>query len=541
MFKLRYPLIALASALFGAVAAVGIYMYYVPLPKDAMVRGEVLGADADRGWLHGAMMEVFPTRTVEAAPRAAPLPEAAGALEGFRFDHEGERLAIADLHDRQSMLGLVIVKDGVIVHESYAPGHGPGTLFTTWSVVKSFTSTLVGRAVEDGLITSVDDPLDGYLPDLRGTAYAGVTIRQALEMSSGVAFDTGGTADTLDFLTDGPITARKPVFAIATAHERGAEPGTVFNYNTAETQILLELVRRVSGQTAADYMSEALWQPLGMRYNGAWVLDAAGMDGTEIGGALFNAALRDWARLGWFMARDGVWNGERLLPDAWVSQASQPGGPHLMPGEVHPDPELGYGWQWWTRPGGTFQAIGAYGQLIHIDPANGLVVAKASAWPEARDLARSAEVMSMINALAGWDFGNLESASGSTADAGEGADAAGRAAATANGGDRPAATARRADEATPGDAQAEAARVSAAPEQVPAPAETTALPAPSLKPEIDTSGVARSSGPAPGPAGEAPVSETPGAPARPEPPRQAPGEGMGVAESRFLDPEEIGD
>ncbi len=524
MFKLRYPLIALASALFGAVAAIGVYMYYVPLPKDAMARGEALaGTGADRAWLHGSMSEVFPTRTVRAAPDAAPWPARPGRLEGFTFTHEGRTRTLGDLHDSQAMLGLVIIRDGAIVHESYAPGYGAGTLFTTWSAVKSFTSTLVGRAIEQGLIASVEDPLDGYLPDLRGTAYAGVTIRQALEMSSGVAFDRDSIADTTAFLRDGPVTARAPAFDLAIGHERAAEPGTVFNYNTAETQVLLELVRRVTGQTAADYMSEALWQPLGMRYNAAWIIDAPGADGVEIGGALFNAALRDWARLGWLMAEDGVWQGKRLLPDDWVRAATTPGAPHLMPGEVHPDPELGYGWQWWTRGDGTFQASGAYGQMILVDPANRLVVAKASAWDAPRDAGHAAETLAMTRALAAWDFGPA----GEEPEAEEGTESVADAPPAAPTGSDAAPDAESGE---PGTAAAPAGTAPVVPASEAAP---EALPAPSVKPDIDTTRLSR----------DPETSETPARRAAPpsRPPEQAPGEGMGVAESRFVDPEEIED
>ncbi|MEM7766563.1 MAG: serine hydrolase [Pseudomonadota bacterium] len=546
MFKLRYPAIALASALFGAFAAIGIYMYYVPLPTDAMARGEALGADR-RPWLHGAMAEVFPTRAVEAAPDAAALPVVEGALEGFTFTHDGTTKTIEDLYADQAMLGIVVLKDGAIVHESYAPGHGPGTLFTTWSVVKSFTSTLVGMALQDGLIGSVDDALSRYIPEVSGTAYEGVTIRQALEMSSGVAFDVGSGDDTVAFVTDGPITGKRAALDIALSHSRQSAPGSAFNYNTAETQLLVELVRRVTGGTAADYMAERLWQPLGMRYNGAWVLDAPGADGAEIGGAMFNAALRDWARFGWFIAQDGVWEGERLLPEGWVTDATVTTQAHLMPGDIHPDPTLGYGWQWWTRADGTFAAKGAYGQAINIDPANGLVVAKASAWTEPRVPAHDAETLAMARALAVWDYseeggGVLDAALDPALDA---APETGTVETVA--GEPPAVPVPEIADQLPQAAppperaatQAEADTSAPGTRAVESDPEPAMLSAPSVKPELGSAGASEDRS-----ASTAPVDpeDTAGNTPAPAPQaaedRQDPEEGMGVAQSRFIDPDE---
>ncbi|MEO1786275.1 MAG: serine hydrolase [Pseudomonadota bacterium] len=522
MFKLRYPALALVFALFGAVAALGVYMYYVPLPNDAMARGEALGDDR-RAWLNRSMSEVFPVRTVAKPVVSQPLPERSGALEGFSFRHAGSDLSIDDLHERQDMLGLVVLKDGAVVHESYGPGAGPGTLFTTWSVVKSLTSTLVGLAVQDGYIGSVDEPLTAYLPELRGTAYDGVTIRQALQMSSGVTFDVDGGSDTVALLTDSAITGKRSAFEIAMDYPRGAEPGTVFNYNTAETQVLLELVRRVTGETASAYMSEKLWQPLGMAYSGAWVLDGPGQEGAEIGGAMFNAALRDWARFGQFIAQDGVWEGKRLLPEGWVEAATVTTEAHVDHGKVHPDEELGYGWQWWTRADGTFQAAGAYGQLIYVDPAGGLVIAKASAWPEARVGAYAEEVTAMARALAVWDFGDAGvDPAADIVDPGSQSPVA-ETAAAAPVTQLPAqqvAVPRQVEEPVP----AEVEPASAAVDQTPS-------APPSIKPE-DTE-LTSASEPDGAPVEGQPEPEVAIAEAAPDPE-----DGMGVAESRFILPGE---
>ena len=276
----------------------------------------------------------------------------------------------------------------------------------TPTTAQSITSTLVGMAIADGHIQSVEDTLVTYLPELTGTAYDGVTIKQALQMSSGIRYDPklweGRMDDTVKVLTDSVITGKRRLFDMAIEFKREQEPGTDFNYNTAESQVLLELVRRATGMDAADYLQESLWRPLGMSHDAAWVLDRPGPDGAEIGGALFNAALRDWARFGLFIEQEGRWEGKQLLPEDWVDRATVSDEAHLQPGEVHPNPTRGYAWHWWTYENGNFTASGANGQSLYIDRENDLVVARASAWPEGYVRAYDDQTVVLYEALADW-------------------------------------------------------------------------------------------------------------------------------------------
>ena len=400
---IKYILTTILAFLVGVAIAVFAYSKIVPFPHDVVARGAAFEAE-DEDWLLQHASEVFPTRTVSRAEEGQPFEIIAGTLEGFTFEHEGKTRALNDLYEDTQASGLIILHHGKIVHESYGRGAGPGTRFTTYSLVKSFTSTLVGFAVKDGLIEGVEDQLTKYLPELVGTAYDGVTIRQAMEMSSGVRFDEAGAGgqDTVQFITDSAILGKTSAFEIAAAYPRAAEPGTVFNYNTAETQVLLELIRRVTGKTAAAYLEEKIWRPLGMAHDAGWILDAPGPDGVEIGGAFFNSTLRDWARFGQFIEQDGKWNGEQLLPETWVEEATISRLPHLMHGVPHPNARRGYAWQWWTFEDGTFTASGSQGQSLYIDQANNIVVASAAAWPEGWVSEYDEEKFVMYKALGDW-------------------------------------------------------------------------------------------------------------------------------------------
>ncbi|MCR9268535.1 MAG: beta-lactamase family protein [Hyphomonadaceae bacterium] len=397
-------LVALVALVIGAAIGVFVYTRFVPPPFDVMARAAVFENDND--YFFQSASELYPTRTVATAPIQQALPSNPSVLDGFTYEYEGRTRTLADLYEDMETSGLIILHEGEMIHESYGRGAHVGTKFTTWSLVKSITSTLVGVAVAEGKIDSVDDPLVKYLPEVEGTAYDGVTIKQALQMSSGIRYDPnlwdGDMADTVDFMTNSVVTGRSPAFELAIKYPRENEPGSTFNYNTAESQVLLELIRRVSGMDAADYLSQTLWQPLGMEFDGAWIIDNAGKEGAEIGGAFYNAALRDWARFGQFIEQGGMWEGEQILPIGWVDRATVSDDAHLKPGIVHPNPNRGYAWHWWTYADGTFTASGANGQTLYVDRENDIVVARASAWPEGYVREYDDQSFAMYKALATW-------------------------------------------------------------------------------------------------------------------------------------------
>ncbi len=330
--------------------------------------------------------EIFPVRTIEAA---TPIPLPRGpSLEPLTFRGNAEQMTVADYMERARVTGLLVIKDGAIRLEAYGHGADEASQMTSQSVAKSITSTLVGLALGDGLIASLDDPIDLYVPELAGSAYAGVPIEAILQMSSGVAYEEDYDSPTSDsevmwvtVMRDRTVSAHDNLF---TLQERDGEPYEEFVYKGADTHALGWLVEEVTGLSLSAYLAQKLWQPMGMEGDASWGLDGDGPLASEIASAGFNAVLRDWGRLGLLMAQDGVWNGKRLLPEGWVAAATVSSRPQVMPGKLYRGYALGYQYQWWTYPGndGRFTAEGVNGQFIYVDPARDLVVVQTADWPD---------------------------------------------------------------------------------------------------------------------------------------------------------------
>jgi CubicO group peptidase (beta-lactamase class C family) len=358
----------------------------------------VLGAAYHRVALR-SMSELFPTRTVSRGGRISEQPAAPVDLDGVALTVSDETLRFDDFLERNHTHGIVVLHRGRRVYERYFEGADERSRFTSWSVAKSFTATLVGMALGEGRIASLDDPLEQYVESLRGTAYEGVTIDQALRMSSGVAFTevyTAGGSDVSRFMGQSAIGHSVPADELAASFPRGAAPGSVFNYNTAETQILGMLVRAVYGRGHAEVLEEALWRPLGMENDASLILDRPGAAGIAMAGCCLNAALRDWARFGQLHLQDGIWEGRRLLPEGWVADATTLS--NTSPDD-EPSSKSGYRYQWWVFDEGRYAAEGVHGQFILVDPARRLVVAKASFWPVAWDDALAAEALAAFAAI----------------------------------------------------------------------------------------------------------------------------------------------
>jgi len=210
-------LIGLAALIIGAAAGIFIFTTYILPYSDVNARAAVF--EGDRDYFFQNASEVFPTRTVARGEAGQPLPKLEGQLDGFTFEYEGKTRTLPDMYTDMETSGLIILHKGKMLHESYGRGADAGTRFTTWSLVKSITSTLIGVAVAEGKIDSVDDLLSKYLPEVDGTAYEAVTIKQALQMSSGVRYDPklweGEMNDTLKLFTESVVTGKHPAFDLA--------------------------------------------------------------------------------------------------------------------------------------------------------------------------------------------------------------------------------------------------------------------------------------------------------------------------------------
>lgn len=321
---------------------------------------------------------LFPTRSVRRGSVVSPLQVNAITLGDFAFESGGKRYDLYDVLSLNRVSGLLIVQDGEIRFEQYLLGNDESTRWMSMSVVKSITGVLVGAAIQDGLIESIDDLLVRYVPRFAGSAYDGVTIRQLLMMASGVAWNetyTDPASDRRRMLEAQIAQQPDAILDLMAALPRAAEPGTRWNYSTGETHIVGALVQAATGKPVAEYLSEKLWAPLGMESDATWWLDSP--DGLEVASSGLSATLRDYARFGLFLLHDGVIDGKRVLPEGWVEQASTP---KVIGGE-----EIEYGCLLWPLHNRSYAAIGIFGQFVFVDPDRNLVVAMWSAQPKPTD------------------------------------------------------------------------------------------------------------------------------------------------------------
>ncbi|MDZ4731564.1 MAG: serine hydrolase [Xanthomonadales bacterium] len=318
---------------------------------------------------------LFPTRIVARGPKISELPVQLRSVEDFSFTSGESEFDLVDVMTLNAVTGLLILHHGEIVYEQYQRGNDQHTRWMSMSVVKSMTAALIGAAIQDGHIESIDDPLVRYLPKLKGSAYEGVTVRQVLLMASGVGWNetyTDPTSDRRQMLEAQISQQADAILDLMASLPRAAEPGTLWNYSTGETQFAGALVHAATGKWVADYLSEKIWVPQGMEYDASWWLESP--NGLEIGGSGLSATLRDYARFGLFMLNDGVINGQRVLPEGWMAEA---GARHSIGGK-----EVEYGYMLWPLHGRSYSAIGIFGQFVFVDPDSDLVVAMWSAQPK---------------------------------------------------------------------------------------------------------------------------------------------------------------
>lgn len=306
---------------------------------------------------------------IEAGERVFPLPKGAPLPANLNVDAYMKA---------QRTAGLVIVQDGKLRLEKYGLDFGGTGKWTSFSVAKSLTSTLVGAAVRDGFIKSLDDKVTQYIPEMKGSAYDDVTIAQLLTMTSGVRWNEDYEDPKSDVALFNEHKAEPGVDVTVSYMRklpREAPAGSKWVYKTGETNLIGVLVTKATGRKLSDYLSEKVWAPFGMEQDASWLL---GSTGHEISGCCIQASTRDFARFGLFMLGGGIAGGKAVLPDGWIERATVKQADIGRPGK-------GYGFQWWTYDDGSFAAQGIFGQGIFIDPKRRLVIASNSNWPRATD------------------------------------------------------------------------------------------------------------------------------------------------------------
>jgi len=322
---------------------------------------------------------LFPTRVVHAGHSPSKLSDGNEPLQNFRFVSRGKEYDLYDFLSLNRVSGIIAIKDGKIAFEKYLLGNTRETKWMSMSIVKSMTATLVGMAIKDGYIRNIDDPLTHYLPQFKGSAYEGVSVRNLLQMASGVDWNETYTDPNSDrrAMLEAQISQKPNKILELMGHlARAADPGTRWNYSTGETSVVGALVNVATGKHVADYLSEKIWTPVGMESDATWWLDSPG--GMEIGGSGLSARLRDYARFGQFMLARGVIDGKETLPDGWIEAATSP---TTVAGQ-----KVDYGYMWWPLDMGAYAAIGIFGQFVYINPDSKLVVAIWSAQPKPVDM-----------------------------------------------------------------------------------------------------------------------------------------------------------
>jgi len=364
------PIVTLA--LLALSVCVGLAQQVPPDTREPASRAAVVltWTQAQREAGFAGMETIFRTRTVRAGSSPRPLPDgrplAAFAAGGTRAEWF-ERFVT-----EQKIAGVLVLQDGAVRLERYALTGGPRTRWHSFSVAKSLTSTLVGAAMKDGLIKSLDDPVTRYITALAGSAYEGVTVRQLLTMTSGVKWNEDYTdmkSDVARMYAEPPDPGVDMTVSYVRKLPREAPPGTKWVYKTSETNLVGVLVMEATHKSLADYLSEKIWRPYGMELDAEWMVDDVGH---EQGGCCLAMTLRDLGRFGHFILGGARIGGVPIVPDTWLAEATRNQIAAISPG-------AGYGYQWWPRDDGTFEGRGIYGQTLHIDPQRHLVIVIDSA------------------------------------------------------------------------------------------------------------------------------------------------------------------
>lgn len=350
-------------------------------PRTVLPRGEdfLLLPPTDQAHAYRNVDRIFATRLIRRGATFFEIPR--GTEIAPRYVTGGIERHVEDYIRRTNVAGLLVIQDGAIRLERYALGLTPQDRWSTMSTVKSMTSTLIGAAIQDGAIGSVDDPVCRHLPILRGSAYEGTTVRHLLTMSSGVRWseDYGDRASDVNRYSKS-LGDKVPGGVLALMRRLPAEvpPGSRFLYNTGDTYLLGCLLSAATGRSIAAYMSEKVWARFGMECDAFYTLES--QDGQEIGGSRAGMTLRDFGRFGLFLLANGVVDGVHTLPEGWVEAAATPS--FALDPAANSWGATGYGYSWWLDGDGAMVAVGFAGQSLYVNRRAQTVIVTLSCWPQ---------------------------------------------------------------------------------------------------------------------------------------------------------------
>ena len=332
--------------------------------------GILFFSESERRLAFANISELYPTRLVPGSRHPYPLVDNLIDWSELEYEVDGQSHDLQDFYALPGNRGIVVVQDDAVLLERYAPGHYRDTPWISFSVTKSVTSMLIGAAIKDGFIRSVNEPIADYLPRLKQSPYAEVSIKNVLQMASGVAWNEDYADPESDVARAGGANGLDLVNYLGNL-PKVADAGQIFNYNTAETNLAGELLRAAIGNNASTYLAHKIWEPFGMAGDATWLLGHPG--GGETGGCCISATLRDYARLGIFALNQGrLVDGTEVLPENWIVESTKPSKGYA-----------GYGYLWWLMDKNSFSALGIFEQQIFIDTQTRLVIAAHSNAPTA--------------------------------------------------------------------------------------------------------------------------------------------------------------
>jgi CubicO group peptidase (beta-lactamase class C family) len=341
--------------------------------------------------------KLYPARIVAAPAKPSPLGRAP-VEPSLRYTFAGQSLTLDRYLDTHPVTGFLIAKGDRILIERYQYARTDRQRLASFSMAKTIVALLIGIAVKDGAIRSIDEPAEAYVPGLKGTEYGRTSIKHLLQMTSGVSFREVYTDPTSDIAALARLTLGQDpggsLLAVKRFNTRLVPAGQRFYYSSAETVVLGLVLAQATRRTLSDYAREKLWQPLGAEAEAAWSIDGTGH---EIAYAYYNAVLRDWARLGLMLAHDGTWQGRSIVPRDWLLAATT-----IAPADGHlrlPSPWAGYGYQTWLveGPNRMFALRGYRGQLVIVDPQSKLVLVQTAVRPGS-DIVGDQELLALWHA-----------------------------------------------------------------------------------------------------------------------------------------------
>jgi CubicO group peptidase (beta-lactamase class C family) len=329
--------------------------------------------------------KMFPYRKIENAPPAYQFPRAAsGALPAEVEYKEGDSIKRVDLGRLLESTGthaFIVIKDGKLLDERYLNGYQRDSICISRSMAKSFTSALVGIAIDEGYIKSVNDPIMNYLPELKGRGFDTITIRNLLTMGSGIRYRIAEMPWDEDALYYFYPNIRHLLLADMEVAE---PPGQSFHYTDYNVGLLTIILERTTHRSISNYLQEKIWKPIGMEYPATWSLDSY-EDGFELTHVALNARAIDYAKFGQLFLDKGNWNGKQIISNRWVTESTAPDPNDRRAWETYPEwADAGgyYKYFWWGKSRGaddySFEAIGRWGQFIFVAPRANVVIVRTA-------------------------------------------------------------------------------------------------------------------------------------------------------------------